>query len=261
MKYITSIVLFLSLLPFCTCSGKQPQRKNPQDPESELYNFSQANSSTVSSSSSSVSASIPLTNNLIAAYYFDNNLDDSSVHNRDLLDAGLQNITFTSGQLGGAADLTSTSDYATNNTFPDTNITALTFCFWIKATAINGYIFHWWCTSGSYECLAKTQSVGGDRIQFNIDNDQAQSETGTFYIDSWYHIAMVWENNSRSLFVDGEYAGGYTNTITPPAFTSAFSIGDGWSISANGDFLIDDMFIYNTALNQNQISNLMSRAD
>ncbi|MFD0894594.1 LamG domain-containing protein [Luteolibacter ambystomatis] len=94
-----------------------------------------------------------------------------------------------------------------------------------------------------------------DRLKFTTFGNTDYLSTGTAgFNGNWHHIAVTWNNGTVTSYVDGNVfaLGSAATTFTDEAGT-IFRIG---SNSNNTDFFngrIDELKIYNTAMNVNQI--------
>ena len=87
------------------------------------------------------------------------------------------------------------------------------------------------------------------------------STASTVSIGAWTHILMIYENSTIKLYINGsEVCSSYKPSITINT-TGNSGISIGLSLQANGnwgpfDGKIDDIRIYNRALNQSEITYL-----
>lgn len=110
---------------------------------------------------------------------------------------------------------------------------------------------------------------GSGRIRFYMRNASPVSldmSDATFYLTSntWYHVAMVHDaaTNARSIYINGELAANDTYTGSPSGAADGLA-GIGGEVAASGESSnrfngeIDEVSVWQTALSQTEIRNLM----
>src|SRR5437667_149060 len=76
--------------------------------------------------------------------------------------------------------------------------------------------------------------------------------TDTFALNQWYHVAMTWDGNTVSLYVDGNLEASQTVGPKTILYTSDnAAIGRHSHVDRSYDGLIDEVEIFNRALSSN----------
>lgn len=96
------------------------------------------------------------------------------------------------------------------------------------------------------------------QIDFSLGNNSISSGVSGFSASSWTHVAATWDTTGRKLYVNGKQVAtsGTTPTISIGSGTSYFG-GDGTAFP-NFTGQIDDVQIFNYALTQQQVRNVMN---
>ncbi|HQN16807.1 MAG TPA: T9SS type A sorting domain-containing protein [Bacteroidales bacterium] len=168
---------------------------------------------------------------------------------------------------GGAYVFDGVNDYfKTTNTNLVTSPTSLTISSWFKKIG-NG---------GTYECVLHKGSdatIGNSEYWLGVDNSDyltatIGARTGVGWsagqtsvianVGEWYHLAASWDGSVVKVYINGVYNKQYALTtygnITYPTRVGASS--DGTDYQFNG--VIDDVRIYNSALDAAQVAELYS---
>jgi len=105
-----------------------------------------------------------------------------------------------------------------------------------------------------------------NKLQFSIHNPSAvaypltrtYSGSATLTANTWTHVAVVYQNNAPSFYIDGVFvgAGGNFGGNGAAANTGAVRIGSGLADSLPIDGMVDNVMFYDTALNASQIAAL-----
>jgi hypothetical protein len=171
---------------------------------------------------------------------------------------------WTSGIVGGALEFDGTNDYVSVPNSSSLQLTsALTMAGWIKANS--------WGSGTDVDIIARKGEGNPNNYQLSIADGLA-----TLYLDDgdgsglrgdtllntgqWYHVAATWDGTTVRIYVDGvldndppDSRGGTIDTDT-----RAFYIG-GRSGADLLDGILDDVRLYNRALSEAEIKNLVTR--
>jgi hypothetical protein len=220
----------------------------------------------------SVSASVNLTNGLVTFWdgsYSSTTLID--VHGTNNGTASNSRVFGTNGIILKGIDFTKGNDYIrTANRIP---IGSKSFSFWIKPNSVS-----------SRQTILNNNAGGGayagDDIVLNNKVIEWQSNRGVsstqrfklsydfsgFNTDDWFHIVYTWDGttnaNGVKVYVNGELKNQTTSTHTETTDSYRAYVGIGaytWTNNAQYDFansLIDEFYIYNRALNSEEITKL-----
>ena len=197
----------------------------------------------------------PGTDNLVAHYEFENNVDDSSgneLHGTIVGDPG-----FAEGPpgFGMALDLDGDGDYVDCGNPPEFSITEqISFAYWIKVRAFDAD----WNT-----VIAKgDDSWRSSRAGTNNFMEAAVGGTSGNYLygvtpvddEQWHHVGAVYDGSTFKIYVDGELDA--SEESTGQIAVSTYNVYIGENSQATGRFwngLIDDVVIFNRALTAGEI--------
>jgi len=202
---------------------------------------------------------------------------DSSGNGRDGTLIG--DPKWTAGKIGGALEFDGQNDVVDLGAF-DVTGSGITLAGWVKPItfAINdgrviskanewGENDHWWMLS--------TISSGGEiRLRFRLKTEGQNTTTliagsGPLVTDEWQHAAATWDGSTMRLYLNGEDVGsvakGGAALATDPAVSAAigsqppdaFAAATPDHVVKFFDGLIDDVRLYDAALNQEELQLLM----
>ncbi len=141
-----------------------------------------------------------------------------------------------------------------------------TVLVWFKPYHYYNYnaIFDNSCNLDDWECWIYSDS----RLRTRIEADSYVTVTMSDLADpadpnqgagSWWHVASVWERNGSSveikLYINGDFIGADTGVWVDPGDT--FYLGGGNEGNFCGEGAYDDLMIYNRALSQAEILNIL----
>ena len=145
---------------------------------------------------------------------------------------------------------------------------AITISYWEKQSTANfnnGIVFKGPLTSsqGVYSIghYQGTNSKIMFRINGSISEDNGQITSSTdLAAGTWYHVAATYDRTNMKIYINGVLE--KTNSFTPAINTNAdpLHIGSYYDTSHRFNGLIDDVRIYNTALSNDEIRDLASKA-
>ncbi|MHC4702966.1 MAG: LamG-like jellyroll fold domain-containing protein, partial [Planctomycetota bacterium] len=187
--------------------------------------------------------------------------------------------TWTAGRIGGALDFDGSDDLVELGAI-DVQGQGITLAGWIKprSFAINdgrvvtkanewGENDHWWMLS--------TIGSGGEiRLRFRLKTEGESTTTliagsGPLVTDEWQHATATWDGSTMRLYLNGEEVGsgdkGGAGVATDPAVSAAigsqpsdaFAPATPDHVAKYFDGLIDDVRLYDAALDQQAIQLLM----
>ena len=192
----------------------------------------------------------PLSTGLVSHYKFDGDANDS-VGSNDGVEVGAP--TYTAGLYDQAINLDGSDDYVDCGSDSSFDITgSITLSALIKGTFNSGWDpviargYDWMLSRGmgneaAFFCIGVGSVLGST----NINDNQ------------WHHIAGVYDGSKMLLYVDGKLDGSEVVSGSLNISGSNVCIGGSPSDSFNG--LIDDVFIYDRALPEDQIEQLAGR--
>jgi len=213
--------------------------------------------------------------NPISWYKLEGNAKDETGSHNGTPVGGLAVIP---GKVDNAYQFNGTNSYVnTGYNFPLTKDDKISFSLWIKpdATTTNDII----CTGSNDKACASSmhtiisrRSVDGspyvlyqnkDRLYFRIYANPYGLNTGLFLTldNQWHHIAATYDGQKARLYLDGvlKSTSGVSNNLTFYPSNGSMTIGTGYSWRGMwGNFKggIDEVMIYNRALNQAEIDGL-----
>ncbi len=190
--------------------------------------------------------------------------EDSSDFGNDGTLPEMTGDEWTNGIVGGALDFDGTNDYVSVPNSSSLQITsALTMAGWIKAEG--------WGSGTDVDIIARKGEDNPNNYQLSIADGLA-----TLYLDDgdgsgfrgdtllntgqWYHIAATWDGTTVRIYVDGVLDNDPPDSRGGPIDTDtrAFYIG-GRSGTDLLDGILDDVRLYNRALSEAEIQNLVTR--
>ncbi|MFC1793728.1 LamG-like jellyroll fold domain-containing protein, partial [Planctomycetota bacterium] len=163
------------------------------------------------------------------------------------------------GRIYGALEFDGNDDYVTTDFVLDPSRGAFSAFAWIKddvagrtiisQTKGTGYGQKWLCTSRSQGQLM-TPLTNRGRYAAPLTSQIIVTD------NRWHHIGLVWDGLDMYLYVDGEEAAKYTNFLSGLSASNGglyFGAGETLGKSDFWSGLIDDVRIYDRALNPSQI--------
>ena len=199
---------------------------------------------------------------LVARYAFDGNTNDSSGNaNHPIITSGTP--SFVAGKYGSAMELDGTSQYTMLPANLLASVTNFTIAAWVNwgGGAAWQRIFDFGNDTTQYMFLTPSSGSGTLRFAITTNGGGAEQilETAPLPVGQWRHVAITRNGNIARLYTNGVVAVSRTNliTITPASFNPVLNyLGK----SQYGDPLfngrLDELFIYNYALNDTEITRL-----
>ncbi|HCK93515.1 MAG TPA: hypothetical protein DHW71_11025, partial [Gammaproteobacteria bacterium] len=209
---------------------------------------------------------LTINQNLIAHYSFDEAsgtvANDTSGNDFDATLTNMSGSEWAEGIVGNAVYLDGTNDYIdVPDGFGDfTN--GLTISSWINLDAYNSWsrLFDFGLGEASNNILLAVQNTNGDLYFGKTGNtDQYVISTNSVSLNQWHHIAATITNTDQfTFYIDGKESGtGTIGNIPNISRTENFIGKSNWSSDPYFDGKIDEFKIYNRALTQSEIYNLL----
>ncbi len=210
--------------------------------------------------SDSVTASTSARQDMIAQWQFDGSLYDNTVNFMDC--AHPATPTFSTEHKSGdqALSFDGTNDYL-QLPYEAADMEAMTITMWVNFQSEKSWsrLFDFGNGTNQYMFLSPNN---GSVMRFAIKNggDEQQISCTKLATSTWKHVAVTLENGRGVIYVDGEEAGSNNSmTITPADFRPSLNYIGRSQFSGDPLFkgYIDDVRIYNYALTQNQVKDVM----
>ena len=185
----------------------------------------------------------------LQAFYKLSDLTDASGNGNTLTNNG--DVTFSSGKIGNAADFDGVTPYLSKSGFDIGN--SFTISTWFNTSSL----------SPSYIGIAIQQGNAAfyitpdGTISFgDFSSWNASSGPNIISSNNWHHVALVSDNGSGTLFVDGNIvATDQSNYLEMNSSGSDFKI-NGDSGDSNYTLKVDAVGIWNRALNSTEVAAL-----
>ena len=198
---------------------------------------------------------------LVARYTFDGNTSDSSGNANHATATG--SPTFVAGKYGSALNLNGTNQYAMVPAGIMASVTNFTIAAWVYWNGGGAWqrIFDFGNDTTQYMFLSP--SSGSGTLRFAITTNGAGGEqilqTSPLPVGQWQHVAVTHNGNTARLYTNGVFAVSGTVTIAPASFNPALSnLGASQYADPLFNGRLDELFIYNYALSDTEITRLMN---
>jgi len=202
----------------------------------------------------------------IAWWRFEGNVNDEIGDNHGSVDVG--SVSYIDGKIGNAIEFNGVSGRINivNNEAIDVH-DEISIVAWVNPDSDDTYgriINKGFAQTGSW-LLAKLNSGSGNRWTFALVNSlasQRHTRSTNDYsgnIGLWTHLAGTYNRTIRSLYVNGvlqSYASDNVYDFTEP-LGNTYNAQIGWSDADSFDGKVDELILFNKALNQRQIQDLM----
>jgi gliding motility-associated-like protein len=205
---------------------------------------------------------------LVLCYLFNGDANDLSGNNNhgNLFGATLSTDRF--GNTGGAYSFNGSSQYieVPNSTSISSPAARLTTVFWVQ---VNGWSNQFGVNYASI--LSKSNSATNCQYRVSLkDNGVSVINNGKYWdfngtgisLNTWYHIAVVFNNNTSSYYVNGVYAGQSASPGTF-SFNSGNSMYIGRDDPGTTDYFggkVDELRVFARALSAAEIMQLYNRS-
>jgi len=170
------------------------------------------------------------------------------------------------GKINGALQLDGIDDYISTGFILDPAEGAFSVFAWVKGGAAGQVIISQTDGTGTGETWIGAETSDGKLMTGLVPPAVGRSAPQPLVSESvitdgqWHHIGLVRDRSYRFLYVDGIEAAGDTKALAPlKASDGGLYIGAGKSLTAASFFpgLIDDVRIYNRALNAEDIEEMV----
>lgn len=202
---------------------------------------------------------------IVGLWLFDegsgNTAKDSSGNKND---GKLEGAKWVDGKFGKALNFNGASDYVNtgNNPITDTVATkVLSISAWVKrATKTSKMLVAIRRTPGGY--ILGVGVLGASANQFKMTKFAVVDiYLGNFPQDTdWHHIAGVWDEKGQIVYVDGVVNGNSADTANfSSASTGNLLIGGDTGDQGYADGTIDDVGVFNVALAESDVKDIMNK--
>lgn len=203
--------------------------------------------------------SVDLWNGIVAYYPFNGNAkDESGTNNNDGTASGATLAADKFGNSNRAYSFDGDDDYIQTGTFND-NWSNWTISAYLKANQFNTYNMILEREKvGSYNDFEIYIRADNNKIQSDMDN---ASDTGIISItaistNTWYHVLISYDGTNRKLYINGNLDTEDTTSNAHINVAEPILIGKHVSDSRYFDGFLDNIRIYNRALNATEIQQL-----
>lgn len=199
---------------------------------------------------------------LLARYPFDDNASDvSGKGNKAML---MASPGFSTGHYGQALILNGAGQYAKVPAGIMANAASFTIAAWVYWNGGSAWqrIFDFGNDTTSYMFL--TPHSAGGAMRFAITSSGSQNEqaveTAPLPVHQWVHVAVTYNGSVATLYVNGGFQNSGSVSLSPANFNPAANyLGKSqWPSDPYFSGRLDDVCIYNYALSNLQIQQLMS---
>jgi hypothetical protein len=177
----------------------------------------------------------------------------------------LNGATWTTGRIGNALRFDGVNDYVNVGNGASMNFTGrITIAAWVKAEATNGLrniVAHGYSTSPNGEVILRINAGKYETGSWNGSNHVTSSTIPAGDLNTWVHLVGVYDGATWRLYRNGVQV----NSINDA--TGAVTVNVNWAIGSRGTGTerffqgsIDEVRIYNRALNTTEIQSLANAA-
>lgn len=170
------------------------------------------------------------------------------------------NTSFVQGRDGSPNGAISMVNQSTSATIPNLPVgsSARTVSIWVKLNSFNPDDYNQFFSYGSTVGGSTSKWYAGGMNEANVmaigyANNKFFPTTNT--LNTWNHFVFVYNGTSSTMYKNGVSLGTEAHALNTNASTT-FNLGLGVSGEKGFNGAIDDLKIYNTALDQTQVTNL-----
>lgn len=215
-----------------------------------------------SANSAQVSATPTLGPALVARHAFNGNTTDSSGNaNHPIVTEA--SPAFVAGQYGQAMDLNGTSQYTMLPANLLASVTNFTIALWVNWDGGGAWQRIFDFGNGTTDNMFLTPSSGSGTLRFAITTNgggaEQQLNASALPVGQWRHVAVTRNGNTAKLYVNGVVADTKTITLAPASFNPVLNyLGKSQYPDPLFNGRLDELFIYNYALSDTEITRLMN---
>ena len=215
-----------------------------------------------SPNSTQVSVTPTVASALVARYSFNGNTNDSSGNaNHPIVTDG--SPALVAGQDGQALDLNGTSQYTMLPANLLASVTNFTIAVWVNWDGGGAWQRIFDFGNDTPQNMFLTPSSGSGTLRFAITTNGGDAEqqlnAPALPVGQWRHVAITRSGNTAKLYTNGVVAATSTITIAPASFNSALNyLGKSQYPDPLFNGRLDELFIYNYALSDAEITRLMN---
>ena len=198
--------------------------------------------------------SIDLQKGLISYFNFDDNLKDQKGYASDGIPTG--NPTFTAGKIGKALTLNGTNQKVLFSANPAQSPTGVTVACWINVSSVPDAVGRFIASfSDKNSQFIGLEIYPGDKIISLIGFQPGYTES-TYTPQTWLHAVMTYNGNDNKLYINGVLKDDFVGAGDLSAYFTSLNIGYNAFSNRYLQGSIDELYIYNRALNQAEVTQL-----
>lgn len=202
-------------------------------------------------------------NSMIACLKFNNSLEDSSENRFDAASYA-KRVYYADGPSDGTDALSLTANRFVQLPYQVANHDALTICTWVL-WRINGdgHLFNFGESTEKYMAFIPGYGNTSALVMKNGNSEQCLESAQQMPLKEWCHVAVCITADNSSIYINGKKAGEAIGGLglTPNQLNPVLNyIGRNQEYDSTLDAHIHDFRIYNYALNQNEIEDIMQQS-
>jgi len=197
---------------------------------------------------------------LVGHWTFEDNAVDASDYGHDGIISG--SPEFVTGKIGKALKFDSNQEFVTIPSSSDFSNTSFTISAWVK---IPNSITSGWQTiiehnrwGGNWFGLWKSDN--GNKFHFRWGDDGSTDFNTNISANRWYHVAATFDADQEiaKVYLDGELDKTLQSSDVPDLEIGELVIGRNYDGEEAFKGIIDDLRIYNMALDESEINDLLT---
>lgn len=209
-----------------------------------------------------------LADDLVSYYSFDVDADDDYGSNDGTV-TGATLTTSDGGKIDEAYSFDGTDDYVSvSSSLGIDGSSDVSYSLWIKPDSL---------ATGTYPAFFSRQTAVESveyRIRYDVDTHLLRfwriksgvGNTGYTYsitlsTDTWYYLTLTYDGSNVRGYVAGSYVGLGASSGNGNSLTEGFFIGSGQTGSSEFDGIVDEVGVWERALNSTEISDLYNSGD
>ncbi len=219
----------------------------------------------VDGSESFISILMQPDNGLVGYWKFDDGSGSSAADSSGNSNTGtlINGPTWTTGKIDGALNFDGVDDAVQIGT-GNLNISGGTIAFWAYAESFSGtaqYLFGHATQPWANRIQLYTDDSSGN-LDLGLGDSHNLNSIQNLNTDTWYHITLTWNGTNYVVYIDGQARANstYTGLSTFEGYADIGNNGNSSDRSAAFDGMIDDVRVYNRALNAAEVLELYNSA-